>query len=45
MISLFKYFRSIHPLSEALRDHLEDIVKEKKACPKGFSIESRAGLQ
>ena len=41
MITLFKYLRSIHPLSEALRDRLEDIVKEKNITRKDYLL--RAG--
>ena len=40
MISLFRYFRSIHPLSEALRDHLEDIVKEKKLTRRDYLLKA-----
>jgi CRP/FNR family transcriptional regulator, anaerobic regulatory protein len=41
MIMLFRYLRSIHPLSESLRDHLEDIVKEKRVARKDYLL--RAG--
>lgn len=41
MITLLRYLRSIHPLSEALRDHLEDIVKEKELSRKEYLL--RAG--
>lgn len=40
MISLLRYFRSIYPLPEALRDHLEDIVKEKKLKKKDFLLKT-----
>ncbi|HEX9510094.1 MAG TPA: Crp/Fnr family transcriptional regulator [Puia sp.] len=40
MISLFKYLRSIHPLSPGLRDHLEDIVKEKKLARKDYLLKA-----
>lgn len=40
MISLLRYFRSIYPLPEALRDHLEDIVKEKKLKKKDFLLKA-----
>src|SRR5882757_6572563 len=40
MISLFKYLRSIYPLSEALRDHLEDIVKEKRLAKKDYLLKA-----
>jgi CRP-like cAMP-binding protein len=40
MISLFRYLRSIHPLSEALRDHLEDTLKEKKLARKDYLLKA-----
>lgn len=40
MISFARYFRSLHPLSEALRDHLEDIVKEKRFARKEFLLKA-----
>lgn len=40
MIALFKYLRSIHPLSPPLRDHLEDIVKEKRLVRKDFLLKA-----
>ena len=40
MITLLRYLRSIHPLSEALRDHLEDIVKEKKLARKDYLLKA-----
>lgn len=40
MIRLFRYLRTIHPLSEALRDHLEDIVKEKKLARKDYLLKA-----
>ena len=40
MISVFKYLRSIHPFSEKLRDHLEDIIKEKKLARKDLLLKA-----
>lgn len=40
MITLLRYLRSIHPLPEALRDHLEDIVKEKKLARKDYLLKA-----
>src|SRR5258708_36301398 len=40
MNSLFKLFRSIHPMAEDLRNHLEDIVKETKLERKGYLLKS-----
>jgi CRP-like cAMP-binding protein len=40
MISLLRYFRSIYPLPEALRDNLEDIVKEKKLAKKDYLLKT-----
>ena len=40
MISLLRHFRSIYPLPEALRDHLEDIVKERKLKKKDFLLKT-----
>lgn len=40
MLSLFKYLRSIHPLSPELRDHLEDIVKEKQLVRKDYLLKA-----
>lgn len=40
MITLLRYLRSIHPLSEALRDHLEDVIKEKKLARKDYLLKA-----
>ncbi len=40
MISVFRYFRSIHPIPAGLRDHLEDIVKEKKLSRKDYLVKA-----
>ncbi|HWK05263.1 MAG TPA: Crp/Fnr family transcriptional regulator [Puia sp.] len=40
MLSLFKYLRTVHPLSPELRDHLDDIVKEKKLNRKDYLLKA-----
>jgi CRP-like cAMP-binding protein len=40
MISLFRYFRAIQPLSEALRDHLEDSLRQKTLDKKDFLLKT-----
>ena len=38
MIALLRYLRSIHPLSESLRDHLEDMLKEKRLARTDYLV-------
>jgi CRP-like cAMP-binding protein len=40
MIALFKYLRAIHPLSNDLRDYLEDTLKEKHLARKDFLLKA-----
>ncbi len=40
MISLLRYIRTIQPLSEALRDHLEDSIRQKTLARKDFLLKA-----
>jgi CRP-like cAMP-binding protein len=40
MISFSRYIRSLYPVSESLRDHLEDTVKEKRLARKEFLLKA-----
>ena len=40
MISLLRYFRAIQPLSGALRDHLEDTLRQKDIDKKDFLLKT-----
>lgn len=40
MISLLRYLRAIHSLSEPLRDRLEDIIKEKQLARKDYLLKA-----
>jgi CRP/FNR family transcriptional regulator, anaerobic regulatory protein len=40
MISFSRFIRSLHPLSEPLRDHLEDVVKEKRIARREYLLKA-----